>query len=317
MTNLRAAAAIALVLSTVNPDFHPFCVLDMSISYPYRDAKVGLGLFIFIAIIAPALIIAFVSLYFFPASETPRQGTREHLWRPKLWEMNAGLLGLGVSLATATVIFTGVKNLTGKPRPNFLQRCQPDLDNIAAHTIGGFGQKVSALWVMVDQEICQQPDKKWLNDGFRSFPSGYATISFAGLWYLTLYLCTKFNVTVPNGSSHDSQVQRDIAGEPLLQDGDQGAGRRPHPEEAAAQPAFLLPLPYVPLGLAIFISGTRYFDFRNHGFDVLAGAAIGTATAWFGFRWYHPPLSAHARSAWGPRRSTGAFHHIGNVGNQG
>jgi hypothetical protein len=51
-------------------------------------------------------------------------------------------------------------------------------------------------------------------------------------------------------------------------------------------PTFLLILPYVSLGLAIFIAGTRYFDFRNHGFDVLAGAAAGSTTASFAFRLY-------------------------------
>lgn len=56
---------------------------------------------------------------------------------------------------------------------------------------------------------------------------------------------------------------------------------------SAAPPAYLLPLPYVPLGLAIFLAGTRYFDFRNHGFDMLAGSAVGATTAWFGFRLYH------------------------------
>jgi hypothetical protein len=51
-------------------------------------------------------------------------------------------------------------------------------------------------------------------------------------------------------------------------------------------PTFLIILPYVSLGLAIFIAGTRYFDFRNHGFDVLAGAAAGTASASFAFWLY-------------------------------
>jgi len=51
-------------------------------------------------------------------------------------------------------------------------------------------------------------------------------------------------------------------------------------------PTFLLILPFVSLGLAIFVAGTRYFDFRNHGFDVLAGAAAGTASASFAF-WLH------------------------------
>ena len=175
ITISSVAAAIALSLSTVNPDFHTFCLLDMNISYPYRPAKVSLGLFIFLAIITPVIIIVFVSLFLDPKNQGSRRFTREQIWRQRLWEMNAALLGIGVSLGTSTVIFTGVKNLAGKPRPNFLERCQPDLDNVAAHTVGGFGQAVSNLWVMVDVEICQQPDKKWLNDGFRSFPSGYAT----------------------------------------------------------------------------------------------------------------------------------------------
>jgi membrane-associated phospholipid phosphatase len=58
----------------------------------------------------------------------------------------------------------------------------------------------------------------------------------------------------------------------------------------------MLLLPYIPLGLAIFIAGTRYFDFRNHGFDVLAGAAIGSVTAYFGFRTYHPLLYGAERA---------------------
>lgn len=80
-----------------------------------------------------------------------------------------------MSFATATIIFTGVKNLSGKPRPDFLARCNPDVGHVAAHRVGGYGQAVSELWVMVDGGICQQTDKSWLNDGFRSFPSGYAT----------------------------------------------------------------------------------------------------------------------------------------------
>jgi membrane-associated phospholipid phosphatase len=52
-------------------------------------------------------------------------------------------------------------------------------------------------------------------------------------------------------------------------------------------PAYKLLLPYVPLGVATFIAGTRYFDFRNHGFDVLAGAVIGFITSWLGFRVHH------------------------------
>jgi hypothetical protein len=65
-----------------------------------------------------------------------------------------------------------------------------------------------------------------------------------------------------------------------------GQGQRQAQLAIVPHPIFLLILPYLSLGLAIFIAGTRYFDFRNHGFDVLAGAAVGTATASFAFRLY-------------------------------
>ena len=168
------ATVIALALSNVNPDYHHFSLLDLSISYPYREkAKVSLGVFILLSIILPIAVIVIVSLFVLkPAVSSSSIRERR---QQRLWELNASLLGLGVSFATATIIFTGVKNLSGKPRPDFLARCNPDVGQVAAHKVGGYGQAVSELWVMVDGGICQQADKTWLNDGFRSFPSGYAT----------------------------------------------------------------------------------------------------------------------------------------------
>lgn len=153
------------------------------------------------------------------------------------------------------------------------------------------------------------------NLAYEPHNTNHGAVSFAGLWYLTLFLCAKFNVTVPTAPGNDSndstwQEQDDEVGEPLLQGENDRTVQPSRRGEVAAPPAFLLPLPYVPFGLAIFIAGTRYFDFKNHGFDVLAGAAVGTATAWFGFRWYHPPLSNQVRAAWGPRSNDQAFHSV-------
>ena len=100
--------------------------------------------------------------------------------------MNASLLGLVVGLAKSTIILTGVKNLSGKPRPDFLARCEPDLKQVAAHRVGGYGQSISTLWLMVDGGICQQPDENSLNDGFRSFPSGYPTSETKGMKHCML-----------------------------------------------------------------------------------------------------------------------------------
>lgn len=153
-------SAISLACIRFPPDSHYFSLLDLSISHAHREqVKVPLWLFVLLTVVAPILIITTVSF---------RQS------RVRAHTLNNGLLGLGISLGTATVVLN-IKNLAGKPRPDFLDICQPDLSTIEAHTVGGFGQGLSPLWAMVERGICQQGDQALLNDAFRSFPSGYAT----------------------------------------------------------------------------------------------------------------------------------------------
>jgi membrane-associated phospholipid phosphatase len=119
-------------------------------------------------------------------------------------------------------------------------------------------------------------------------------VAFAGLWYLSLFLWSRFCVAIPPASSPN--VDADEHHEPLLSNLSE-----PRPVQTSKKsktlPVYMLLLPYIPLGLAIFIAGTRYFDFRNHGFDVSAGAAVGWVTAYFGFRIYHPSLYGAERDA--------------------
>lgn len=153
--------AVSLALVNVNPDSHDFSIADLSLSYAHRETpEVPLWLLIVLAVIAPAVTIVIVSVQ---TGSLPAQ--------LRLQRLNDALLGLGISLGSATVILN-IKNLAGKPRPDFLAICQPDLHNIAAHKVGGYG---SGIDVMVYRTICQQPDHLWLNDAFRSFPSGYST----------------------------------------------------------------------------------------------------------------------------------------------
>lgn len=159
------------------PDSHAFCLLDISLSYPHHDQpKVPLWLLIILAVILPVVCIVVCTLF---AQQSPIPADRAtgptRYGIDRIRELNAALLGLGVSLATSTIIYTGVKNLSGKPRPDFLSICQPDLEKVDAYTVGGYGREYHRLWVMVDRGICQQPDQTWLNDALRSFPSGYAT----------------------------------------------------------------------------------------------------------------------------------------------
>lgn len=60
---------------------------------------------------------------------------RAQTWRHELWEWQAGWLGLGVSIVTAFFFAQAVKNLVGKPRPDFLARCNPYTANESAYVV--------------------------------------------------------------------------------------------------------------------------------------------------------------------------------------
>ena len=77
--------------------------------------------------------------------------------------------------------------------------------------------------------------------------------------------------------------------------------------QAAAPPIYLLVIAVVPFFASVFIAGSRWWDFRHHGFDIIFGYLIGTVTAFFSFRYYHLPISHGAGWAWGPRSHDKAF----------
>jgi membrane-associated phospholipid phosphatase len=86
-------------------------------------------------------------------------------------------MGLALSLAIAFMISQGMKNVFGKPRPNLLGRCQPDLANYKRHIIGGndYASEFNMAWVLVGATICKNPDTSVVKEGFRSFPSAHAS----------------------------------------------------------------------------------------------------------------------------------------------
>ncbi len=227
----------------------------------------------------------------------------------------------------------------GKPRPDLLSRCQPDLAHLSDYIVGGIAN-VSSNGQLVSAAICKNTDDAMLNDGFRSYPSGHSSSSAAGLIYLSLFMASKFAITFPflpsaGGSDHIASTAfpscfRDGAdqspdsfelkprgrseylsapGDPALVGSVQehkmtiAAARR----QAAAAPLYLLVLVVLPFFGAVFIAGSRWFDFRHHGFDILFGFLIGTVTAFFAFHFYHLPISRGAGWAWGPRSPEKAF----------
>jgi hypothetical protein len=130
-------------------------------------------------------------------------------------------------------------------------------------------------------------------------------VSWAGLVYLTLFLSAKFAITIPYLTPSTFR-----GGVPGSSTAARSEGINPDPpfrSQAASPPLYLLVIAVVPICGAIYVSSTRYSDFRHHGFDILFGAFIGFFSAWFAFRWYHLPIRRGSGYAWGARSRSRAF----------
>lgn len=255
-------------------------------------------------------------------------------------------MGLGLALASTFMITEGLKDLAGKPRPYALSKCHPDLDAIARYRVGGFGQsfdETGATPILVSSGICRETDPDVLREIFASWPSGHSSFSWAGLLYLSLFLCSKFAVGIPyfkpsnyqninsNTYDYDTNLRHpnrnlpsshsDISSSTTHENA--ATSNSPPPRNTtAAPPIYLLLLAvYLPVGTAIFICVSRWFDYHHHGIDICSGAFIGAFCAYFSFRYYHMPIRRGSGWSWGSRSRSRAFWvgvgRDGYVGDEG
>jgi membrane-associated phospholipid phosphatase len=138
---------------------------------------VSTAVLVIVSLVAPAIIILLIVMIFVPGP-TARGAGKAMIWRRKLWEWNTGWLGLALSLALAFMLTDGMKNLFGKPRPDLIARCIPDVANLQKYVVGGLGNQVPDGQFLVSWQICTQKDMAVLNDGFAAFPSGHSSCMF-------------------------------------------------------------------------------------------------------------------------------------------
>lgn len=333
-----ALVALSLGLHYVEPYKRPFSLLDLSLAYPYiPDEQIPTTALALLAFVMPVLVILVIAAIFIPGKRVMNSSSRSKWLWLKLWEMEQGWAGLCLSLAASLFITQCTKNLFGKPRPDMLARCNPDLANVAQYVVGGYGQPLTDRWVLVSADICQQTDSSVLANGFRSFPSGHSSFSWAGLLYLTLWLCSKFRLVWPAMSSPLQSAPEAVKDRELLPYRNSHAftdrntngtatttatsSQDAYEERAllrstgASAPLFLFVPALVPIAIAVYICSTRYVEFYHFGFDIISGSLIGIVTAYISFRWYHLPLSQGRGWAWGPRSRNRAF--IVGVGTDG
>lgn len=171
-----AIAAVGGGFAINEPYKRPFSLVDLTIQYPYiPNENIPTWLLVVVSLCAPAAIILIVCIALVPGPVIARSTPRNQIWRRKLWEWNTGWMGLGLSMALAFMFTQGMKNIFGKPRPNLLSRCQPDLANVERYVVGGYARNFNPEWVLVSSAICQNTDSSVLDDGFRSFPSGHSS----------------------------------------------------------------------------------------------------------------------------------------------
>merc|ERR1712070_1061800 len=162
--------------------------------------------------------------------------------------------------------------------------CAPDLSRIVEHTVGGYGQPLDDRWSLVSAGICTNPDTKILNDAFRSFPSGHCTVAWAGMLYLTLFLCSKFAIVIPHlpanslfptGSTAYTADQLPLhegTASSYPPTGSSNPRKVSVRELAASPPNHLIAIAFVPIAVAFYICASRFFDFYHHGFDIVSGS---------------------------------------------
>nr|ODN89983.1 PAP2 domain-containing protein [Cryptococcus depauperatus CBS 7841] len=206
-----------------------FSLTDISIQHSYAEhERVPPGLLAFVSVGVPLIVLVPLGA----------------LVARNAWDMHNSILGLFMSCLMTGVITQVIKMSVGRPRPDLIARCLP-VKGAADHPV--FGLSTVA--------ICTNPDQFLLKDGFKSFPSGHSSLSFAGLGFLSLYLAGKMHLW-------------DIRG---------------HRTRAWAA--------LVPLlgGAMVAISRTR--DNRHHWQDIVIGSLLGVFISWVSYRTYYPQLS--------------------------
>lgn len=227
-------AGLLAIINNVHGFRREFSLTDTSIQHTYAtSARIPTWLLVVLAVIIPALIVAGFSL-----------GISR-----SVWDLHNGLLGFVLANALTVTITTIIKVTFGRPRPDLIDRCQPIPGSVNRTPYG-----------LVTDAICTvAADNHTLRDGFRSFPSGHASTSFAGLTYLSLYLAGKLHLFDKRGHA----VTAWLCGTPLM--------------------------------AATLVAVSRTMDYRHHATDVIAGGLLGLTVAYWSYKLYYPPLG-HAQS---------------------
>ena len=199
--------------------------------YPMKKNSVPTAVLPFISIVFPLLCI-------FLCSKMDTSGRRAR--------STAASLGLLLSVAISFVFVNSVKQACGNYRPDFAARC--------------WGSATAdPVWKEYGKPDCGNlENESLLNDvrqGRRSFPSGHTSVSFSGLFYLSLYLM--YYLKCFGGSRTNTERTEAFVWKVLIS--------------------------LAPLSVAVGVAITRIRDMWHHPEDVIVGSLLGAGTSAFAF----------------------------------
>ncbi|GBC06444.1 hypothetical protein RclHR1_06830012 [Rhizophagus clarus] len=166
--------AIFFGVDRLEPYHRLFSLEDKTIQFTYAEKeRVPMWLCAVIVVVFPFLVMTFVALVI----------------KKSMHDWHHASLGLLMGLTLALMVTEVFKNTVGRPRPDFLDRCQPKA-----------GATDSPVFGLSDASICTRTDL--LKDGFKSFLSGHSSTSFAGMGFLSLYFAGKLHVFDQKGYTY-------------------------------------------------------------------------------------------------------------------
>lgn len=221
------------ITPNIKPFHRQFYLNDITIQHPFKERETVnvFELFLYSTVIPLAITFGICFIL-----TTPKH---------KIYNTYIATMGLFLSVLITSLFTDILKNWIGRLRPDFLSRCEPAKDTPKDK--------------LVSIEVCTTTNLERLEDGFRTTPSGHSSISFAGLFFLTLFLLGQFQAINTKTSS-----TRTI-------------------------------LCFIPFLVACWIALSRTEDYRHHFVDVLIGSCIGLIiSTWQYFRLF--PWIGHKES---------------------
>jgi len=165
---------VLLCLFFISEEFQPFIRVIHKEEFWLLDNPRTPSYYPTWVLIPSAFLVPFITIYLLSFCKADKEGAI------KAW------LACSFSVLSTAVVTNLVKNIVGRPRPDFMNRCFPE--GIPETPFADDGHTL----------LCNGNASE-IKEGRKSFPSGHSSIMFSSIGFLSFYVAQKLHVTGPTG----------------------------------------------------------------------------------------------------------------------